>query len=95
MVTWAANDLNYGLIGAFEEDLIGAEPFKAVVHKRFSEEGSSPQRPRTTYYYILDMRTSDLSKLGDLKAAVTIRGETTYIREIADEGQGITRVVCG
>ena len=94
MVTWSALDID-ALLGPFEEDITGQEALKAVVHKRFSEEGSSPQRPRTTYYYVLDLRTADLTKLGNLKDSVTIRGETTYIREIASEGQGITRVVCG
>ena len=97
MVTWAVPG-PFGveaLLTPFEEDVTGTEAFKAVVHKRFETEGSNPQRPRTTYYYVLDMRTADLPKLGDLKDAVTIRGETTYIRQIADEGQGITRAICG
>ena len=94
MVTWSFTDIE-ALLTPFEEDITGTEALKAVVHKRFETEGSNPMRPRTTYYYVLDMRTADLTKLGDLKGEVTIRGEVTHIREIATEGQGITRVICG
>ena len=93
---WSTSEVN-ALLTPFEEDVVGQNDtmVKAVVSRRFLVEANNPRQPRTRHYYALEIRSTDKATLGDLKDNITVQGEVVQIREIADEGKGITRITCG
>ena len=93
--SWSTADVD-ALLSPFQEDITGVnDTLKAVVLKRFTEDNLNPRQPHTRHFYILEIRTADLPKVGDLKGEITVRTERVNIRQIADEGNGVTRIICG